>query len=198
MKGITRCKLTIISESAVCKKFLGQNVSYPASLYICNNHSLECYVVICCYLNVFVLGGIMLLLLHLCIPQPPWAALQKKEMIPLSGNNIERNCKYLQMSLNISTLIKTPEAVCLVRCLGHSQLISSLSPLVNKHFGGILSWANTLIRSYTERELLHKVNAYLVHNLCLTHSQGSKNTKKVHVHSFTTRVQLVHNSFTDD
>jgi hypothetical protein len=23
MKGITRCKLTIISESAVCKKFLG-------------------------------------------------------------------------------------------------------------------------------------------------------------------------------
>jgi hypothetical protein len=32
MKGITRCKLTIISESAVCKKFLGQIVSYPASL----------------------------------------------------------------------------------------------------------------------------------------------------------------------
>jgi hypothetical protein len=28
MKGITRCKLTIISESAVCKKFLGQIVSY--------------------------------------------------------------------------------------------------------------------------------------------------------------------------
>ena len=32
MKGITRCKLTIISESAACKKFLGQIVSYPASL----------------------------------------------------------------------------------------------------------------------------------------------------------------------
>jgi hypothetical protein len=32
MKGITRCKLTIISESAVCKKFLGQIVSNPASL----------------------------------------------------------------------------------------------------------------------------------------------------------------------
>jgi hypothetical protein len=32
MKGITRCKLTIISESAVCKKFLGQIVSYLASL----------------------------------------------------------------------------------------------------------------------------------------------------------------------
>ncbi len=28
MKGITRCKLTIISESAVCKKLLGQIVSY--------------------------------------------------------------------------------------------------------------------------------------------------------------------------
>jgi hypothetical protein len=32
MKGITRCKLTIISESAVCKKFLGQIVSYLVSL----------------------------------------------------------------------------------------------------------------------------------------------------------------------
>ncbi len=32
MKWITRCKPTIISESAVCKKFLGQIVSYPASL----------------------------------------------------------------------------------------------------------------------------------------------------------------------
>ncbi len=31
MKGITRWKLTIISESAVCKKFLGQNWSYTAS-----------------------------------------------------------------------------------------------------------------------------------------------------------------------
>jgi hypothetical protein len=29
---ITRCKLTIISESAVCKKFLGQIWSYVASL----------------------------------------------------------------------------------------------------------------------------------------------------------------------
>ena len=45
MKGMTRCKLTI-SESAVCKKFLGYIVSYPASLYIFNSHSLECYVVI--------------------------------------------------------------------------------------------------------------------------------------------------------
>jgi hypothetical protein len=32
MKGITRCKLTIISESAVHKKFLGQIISYPARL----------------------------------------------------------------------------------------------------------------------------------------------------------------------
>ncbi len=32
MKGITRCKLTIISESAICKKFLGQIWSYAASL----------------------------------------------------------------------------------------------------------------------------------------------------------------------
>jgi hypothetical protein len=32
MKGITRCKMTIKSESAVCKKFLGQIVSYLASL----------------------------------------------------------------------------------------------------------------------------------------------------------------------
>jgi hypothetical protein len=32
MKGITRCKLTIISESAVCKKFLGQIWSYPTDL----------------------------------------------------------------------------------------------------------------------------------------------------------------------
>jgi hypothetical protein len=29
---ITRCKLTIISESAICKKFLGQIWSYAASL----------------------------------------------------------------------------------------------------------------------------------------------------------------------
>jgi hypothetical protein len=70
------------------------------------------------------------------------------------------------------------EAICLVRCLGRSQLISSLSPLVNKLFGGILSWAQTLIRSFTERQLSHKVHAYLVHNLCLTCSQGTKNTKK--------------------
>ncbi len=32
MKGVTRSKLTIISESAICKKYLGQIVSYPASL----------------------------------------------------------------------------------------------------------------------------------------------------------------------
>ena len=29
---ITKCKLAILSESAVCKKFLGQICSYPASL----------------------------------------------------------------------------------------------------------------------------------------------------------------------
>jgi hypothetical protein len=46
MKGITRSMLTIISESAVCKKFLGQIVSYPTRLSISNDHSLECYVVI--------------------------------------------------------------------------------------------------------------------------------------------------------
>jgi hypothetical protein len=46
MKGITRCKLTIISESAFCKNFLGQIWSYTVSLYISNGHSLECYVVI--------------------------------------------------------------------------------------------------------------------------------------------------------
>ncbi len=51
------------------------------------------------------------------------------------------------------------EAVCLVRCLGHSQLIYSLSPLVNKLLGGILSWAQTLIRLFTERQLSHKVHA---------------------------------------
>jgi hypothetical protein len=28
MKGITRCKLTIISESAVHKKFLGQSIDF--------------------------------------------------------------------------------------------------------------------------------------------------------------------------
>ncbi len=32
MKGITRCKLTIISESAVCKKFLGEIWSNVAGL----------------------------------------------------------------------------------------------------------------------------------------------------------------------
>jgi hypothetical protein len=41
------------------------------------------------------------------------------------------------------------KAVCLVRCLGHSQIVSSLSPLVNKLLGGILSWAQTLIKSFT-------------------------------------------------
>ena len=38
MKGITRCKLTMISDSAVCKKFLGQIVSYLPSLQISNSH----------------------------------------------------------------------------------------------------------------------------------------------------------------
>jgi hypothetical protein len=70
--------------------------------------------------------------------------------------------------------------------LGHSQLVSSLSPLVNKLFGGILNCAQTLIRLFTERQLSHKVHAYLIHNWCLTRSQGTKNTKKVHAH-------LVHN-----
>jgi hypothetical protein len=46
MKGITRCTLSIISESAVHKKFLGQFVSYPASLQISDSHSLEWNVVI--------------------------------------------------------------------------------------------------------------------------------------------------------
>jgi hypothetical protein len=32
MKGVTRCKLTIISESGICKEFLGQIWSYAASL----------------------------------------------------------------------------------------------------------------------------------------------------------------------
>jgi hypothetical protein len=43
---ITRCKLTIISESHACNKFLGQIVSYLASLKIYNHLSLECCVVI--------------------------------------------------------------------------------------------------------------------------------------------------------
>ncbi len=51
MKGITRCKLTIISESAVRKKFLGQVVSYPASLSISNSHSLECHGFVFAYIN---------------------------------------------------------------------------------------------------------------------------------------------------
>jgi hypothetical protein len=84
------------------------------------------------------------------------------------------------------------EAVCLVRCLGHSQLVSSLSPLVNKLFGGILSWKQTLIRSFTERQLSHKVHAYLIHNSCLTRSQGTKNTKKS---SCPSHSQLVSSSF---
>jgi hypothetical protein len=32
MKGVTRCNMIIISESSICKKFLGQIVSYLASL----------------------------------------------------------------------------------------------------------------------------------------------------------------------
>ncbi len=46
MKGITRCKLTILSVSAIYKKLLGQIWSYAASLSISNSHSLECYAVI--------------------------------------------------------------------------------------------------------------------------------------------------------
>ncbi len=48
---ITRCKLTIISELAVCKKFLEQICSYAASLQISNSHSLECYVVIFLFIS---------------------------------------------------------------------------------------------------------------------------------------------------
>jgi len=77
-----------------------------------------------------------------------------------------------------TTKLMWPEAVCLVRCLGRSQLVSSLSPLVNKLFGVNLSWAQTLIRSFTERQLSHKVHTYLVHSSCLTCSQGTKNTQK--------------------
>ncbi len=54
MKGILRCKITIISESAVCKKFLGQIVSYPASLLIFNSHSLECYFVLLMFLFILM------------------------------------------------------------------------------------------------------------------------------------------------
>jgi hypothetical protein len=50
MKGITKCKLTIISESAIRKKFLGQSISYLASLWI----SKSFIRMLCCYLNVFV------------------------------------------------------------------------------------------------------------------------------------------------
>ncbi len=53
MKGITRYKLTIISQSAVCNKFLGQIWSYAASLQISNSHSSECYVVIFCLYHRF-------------------------------------------------------------------------------------------------------------------------------------------------
>ncbi len=88
--------------------------------------------------------------------------------------------------------LKLLEAVCLVRCLGRSRLISSLSLLVNKLFGGILSCAQTLIRSFTERQLSHKVHAYLAHNLCLTRSQGTKDTKKS---SCPSHSQLVSSSF---
>jgi len=80
-------------------------------------------------------------------------------------------------SVRLVMLLICTEAVCLVRCLGRSQLVPSLSPPVNELLGGILSWAQTLIRLFTERQLSHKVHAYLVHNSCLTHSQGTKNTK---------------------
>jgi hypothetical protein len=49
MKGLTRCKLTIISESAVCKKFLAQIWYYPASLQISNSHSLDCMLLFKCF-----------------------------------------------------------------------------------------------------------------------------------------------------
>ncbi len=83
MKGITSCKLTIISESAICKKFLGQIVSYPASLHQVALDKLGCFSnctctlggnviarisdrfqivinrMLCCYLNVLFLFILM-------------------------------------------------------------------------------------------------------------------------------------------
>ncbi len=47
-------------------------------------------------------------------------------------------------------------------------------PTCEQILGGILSWAQTLKRSFTERQLSHKVHAYLIHNACLTRSQGTK------------------------
>ncbi len=37
-------------------------------------------------------------------------------------------------------------------------------PTCEQTFGGILSWTQTLIRSFAERQLSHKVHAYLIHN----------------------------------
>jgi hypothetical protein len=72
-------------------------------------------------------------------------------------------------------------------------------PTCEQIFRGILSWAQTLKRSLTERQLSHKVHAYLIHNACLTNSQGTQEyQKKFMPTSFTTRVLLIHNSFTDD
>jgi hypothetical protein len=51
------------------------------------------------------------------------------------------------------------EALCLVRCQGCSQLISSLSPLVNELFGGILRWAQTYRKTVVPQ------------SSCLSHSQ---------------------------
>jgi hypothetical protein len=86
-------------------------------------------------------------------------------------------------------VLTSSEAICLVRCLGCSQLVSSLSPLVNKLFAGIIGWAQTLIRLFTDRQLSHKVGAYLIHNSCPTSSQGIENTKKKFMSiSFTTHV----------
>jgi hypothetical protein len=65
-------------------------------------------------------------------------------------------------------------------------------PACEQTFWGILSWAQTLIRSFAERQLSHKVHTYLVHNMCLTHSQGTKNTIKS---SCPNRSQLVSSSF---
>ncbi len=54
MKGITRCKLTIISESAVCKKFLGQIVSYFEPTRPVYRFLIVILIMLCCCLNVFV------------------------------------------------------------------------------------------------------------------------------------------------
>jgi hypothetical protein len=115
----------------------------------------------------------------------------------LDRHNFSVSCPETKLSLFwhyplIWNAWEDAEAVCLVRCLGRSQHVCSLSPLVNKLLGGILSWAQTLLRLFTERQFPHKVHAYLVHNWCLSCSQGTKNTKKT---SYPSLSQFVFSSF---